>query len=222
MAWRIALCLIIGYLCGSISFGYIIGRIKKVDIRKYGSGNLGTTNAIRTLGTKLGLLTFLGDLLKCMIPILILKYVFFRELDERPFYCLCTGLGAVLGHNFPFYLHFKGGKGIAVMSATIMTFDYRIAVIGAIVFFSVLLITKYVSLSSLLLSLEFFITTVIFFWGNYKLILLSAIFTSLAFYSHRTNIVRLIHGNENKIGKKVSTAVSSVDQKESSNNDTAS
>lgn len=202
MIWQVILCFCIGYACGCISFGYFVGKSQHVDIRKYGSGNVGTTNALRTLGKKAGLLTFLGDILKCILPILILKLFVFKNSEIRDLLGLCTGLGAVIGHNFPFYLHFKGGKGIAVMSATILTFDLRLSLLCFLTFFSVVLITRYVSLGSLLIATEFFVWTLIFYNDSVPIMAVGGIFAALAFYTHRTNIKRLLSGTENKLGKK--------------------
>ena len=146
MIWRIAICLILGYAFGCISTGFIVGKIQKVDIRNYGSGNVGTTNALRTLGKKAALITLLGDVFKCAIPVVLIKFVFFKELPEADLFGLYTALGAVLGHTFPFYLKFKGGKGIAVLVGTILTFDWRIFLIWGATFFIILAITRFVSL----------------------------------------------------------------------------
>ncbi|MBQ8800305.1 MAG: glycerol-3-phosphate 1-O-acyltransferase PlsY [Lachnospiraceae bacterium] len=203
MIWRIAICLILGYAIGCISTGYIVGKAQKVDIRKYGSGNVGTTNALRTLGKKAALITLLGDVLKCAIPVILIKYVFFKELPETDLLGLYTALGAVLGHTFPFYLKFKGGKGIAVLVGTILTFDWRIFLICVATFFLILALTRFVSLGSLVMEVEFVIWVALTRPGDWHMLALSAVFAVLAFYTHRENIKRLLHGTENKIGQKV-------------------
>ena len=103
------LCVVIGYLLGLIQTGYIYGKINKIDIRKHGSGNAGTTNALRTLGWKAGVITFIGDCLKCVLAVTLVRLLFSQN-SHVELYAMYTGLGAVLGHNFPFYLNFKGGK----------------------------------------------------------------------------------------------------------------
>lgn len=203
MIWRIAICLILGYAFGCISTGYIVGRIQKVDIRKYGSGNVGTTNALRTLGKKAALITLLGDVFKCAIPVLLVKFLIFKELSYSELLGLYTALGAVIGHTFPFYLHFKGGKGIAVLVGTILTFDWRIFLICVATFFLILAITRFVSLGSLVMEVEFVVWVALTRPGNWHMLALSAVFAVLAFYTHRENIKRLLHGTENKIGQKV-------------------
>ena len=121
------LLLIIGYFIGNIETGYIFGKLNKMDIRNYGSGNAGATNTLRVLGPKAGLIVFLGDFCKSLIPCLVVRYIFRDNVSLSYVYMLYIGLGVVLGHNFPFYLGFKGGKGVASTAGIIMALDYRIA-----------------------------------------------------------------------------------------------
>ena len=108
------ICLAVGYLFGLIQTSYIYGRMQGIDIRTQGSGNAGTTNALRVLGKKAGAITFVGDACKCIAAILLVRLLFSGSYpDMVPLLCVYTGAGVVLGHNFPFYLNFKGGKGIA-------------------------------------------------------------------------------------------------------------
>ncbi len=102
MILKIIICLAFGYLFGCISTGYLIGKKNKVDIRKYGSGNTGTTNTLRTLGVKAGALVLVGDMLKAIIPILLVRFFIYPNVTIMPLLTLYTGLGVVLGHNFPF------------------------------------------------------------------------------------------------------------------------
>ena len=214
MIWRIAICLILGYAFGCISTGYIVGKTQKVDIRKYGSGNVGTTNALRTLGKKAALITLLGDILKCAIPVVLIKFVFFQDLPETDLFGLYTALGAVLGHTFPFYLKFKGGKGIAVLVGTILTFDWRVFLICVGTFFVILAITRFVSLGSLVMEVLFVIWVAVTRPGDWHMLALSLVFAVLAFYTHRENIKRLLSGTENKIGQKVKIEAESSEQEE--------
>lgn len=105
-------CLAVGYLFGIFQTGYIYGRVHGIDIRKYGSGNSGSTNALRVMGKKAGLTVFAGDFLKTVIPCMAVRCIFKNQPDYAYVYMLYIGLGVILGHNYPFYLHFKGGKGI--------------------------------------------------------------------------------------------------------------
>lgn len=215
IVWKIIVCLVLGYGFGCISTGYLVGKKQNVDIRKYGSGNVGTTNALRTLGKKAALITLLGDIIKCVIPVLLVKLVLFRSVPEISLLGLYTALGTVLGHNFPFYLHFKGGKGIAVLVGTIMTFDWRIFLICIVTFFVVLAVTRYVSLGSLIMEVEFVVYVALTRQGDWHMLIVSSLFAVLAFYTHRQNIKRLLTGTENKIGKKVNISETrSVDASE--------
>lgn len=203
MVLFILFCLILGYVFGCFSTSYVIGKANKIDIRNYGSGNAGTTNAMRTLGMKAGLLTFLGDALKAIIPLLIIRYVADLDVASIQLLLLYTGIGVVLGHNFPFWLNFKGGKGIAATGGIMLIIDWRLGLIAFFLFLIITLITKYVSVGSLVLSLLFPIWMLLFYPGNVHMLIISMIYTVLAFYKHRANIVRLIHGTENKIGQKI-------------------
>ncbi len=202
MLRNIIICLILGYLCGCLSTAYFVGRANNIDIRKYGSGNAGTTNAMRLLGVKAGILTFLGDALKALIPILIITFVVFKNEPYVHLVALYTGLGVVIGHNFPFWLHFKGGKGIAATGGAILAFDWRIGLAALVLFVVSVAITRFVSVGSLLISLLFPIGVLIFYPGDLHMLLISFLFTVLAFIRHRTNIQRLMSGTENKIGQK--------------------
>ena len=117
---EIILCLAVGYLFGCISSGYFVGKFYHTDIRTLGSGNAGTTNVLRNFGVVPAIVTFAMDLAKAVIPILLIRFCFTTQTDWY-LLCLYCGLGVVLGHNYPFYLGFKGGKGIAVTAAVVMS-----------------------------------------------------------------------------------------------------
>ncbi len=206
------ICLIVGYLCGLIQTGYFYAKHKHVDIKHEGSGNSGATNTMRVMGTKAGLFVFFGDFLKSFIPCIIVRFMFSgSQSDMALIYMLYTGLGVVLGHNFPFYLKFQGGKGIAATAAIIVALDWRIVITCLILFFGIAIITRYVSLASLSIATCLFIESAIFaYHDGYNLsdsarlefCVLTFVIMILAYYKHRANIVRLIHGNENKFGVK--------------------
>lgn len=203
------ICLAVGYACGLFQTSYIIGRIYKTDIREHGSGNAGTTNALRTFGKKAGALTLLGDLMKCVIAIWIVKALFRNSYGEiLPLLCLYAGAGCILGHNFPFYLNFRGGKGVAASVGMILAFDWKIFVLCAVIFFGLFFAAHYVSLCSLCAYAAAFLIMIIFGQMGYygmdhshtiELYIVMAVLTVLAFYRHRTNIERLLKGTENKI-----------------------
>ena len=206
------LLLIIGYFIGNIETGYIFGKIHKMDIRNYGSGNAGATNTLRVLGAKAGLVVFLGDFCKSLIPCLVVRFIFRDNVSLSYIYMLYIGLGVVLGHNFPFYLGFKGGKGVASTAGIIMALDIRIAVVCLIVFVITVAITRYVSLGSIfvmiiLIGMSHFFVKFSYGFGDgaspMEFKLLTAAIGLLSIFMHRANIKRLLGGTENKIGKKV-------------------
>ena len=206
------LLLIIGYMIGNIETGYIFGKLNKMDIRNYGSGNAGATNTLRVLGPKAGLIVFFGDFCKSLIPCLVVRYIFRDNVSLSYVYMLYIGLGVVLGHNFPFYLGFKGGKGVASTAGIIMALDYRIAFVCLAIFILIVAITRYVSLASIVVMIIFIGMSHMLVKTNYgftdgsspmEFRLLIVIIGFLSIFMHRANIKRLLNGTENKIGKKV-------------------
>lgn len=199
-------CLLIGYFCGCFTTGYFVGKAKNVDIRQKGSGNSGATNALRTLGIGPAVITLLGDAFKAAIPIFILRFCFSDIKPCWELYALYLGLGAVLGHNYPFYLNFKGGKGIATMGGTILAIaDWRVIVAAVIIFVLIVAVTRYVSLGSLIVAWTLPVNTVLFYRGHpafLHMLAVALIFTLSAYIRHWSNIKRLISGTERKIGEK--------------------
>ena len=203
------ICLLIGYACGLFQTAYIMGKIYHTDIRKQGSGNLGSTNVMRTLGKKAGALNLLCDCLKCIIAITVVRMIFRADYaDILPLLSLYAAAGCILGHNFPFYLNFKGGKGVAASVGLVIAFDWRIFVICAIVFFGLFFLTHYVSLCSLSCYMVALIALIVRGeHGAYgmdrshtlEMYGVMVFLTCLAFWRHRANIVRLAHGEENKV-----------------------
>lgn len=203
------ICVAIGYACGLFQTAYLIGKVYHTDIRKHGSGNLGSTNVMRTLGKKAGALNLLGDCLKCVVAILIARALYGRtQADILPLLSLYAAAGCVLGHNFPFYLKFKGGKGIAASVGLLLAFDIRIFAICAVVFFGLFFTTHYVSLCSVSAYVTALICMIVLGqMGAYgmdlnhrmELYVLMAALTILAIYRHSANIKRLLDGTENKI-----------------------
>ncbi len=196
---------IVGYACGLFTTGYIIGKISGIDIRDYGSGNAGATNVLRVLGKLHSLLTFLGDALKGFIPVLVVKYAIGPSVAGMnvEFAALFIGLAVVLGHNYPFYLKFKGGKGIATTGGVMMAFDPKMGFCSLAIFIIVVAITRYVSLGSCLLSAALIIEMMLFHPGRPELLIMACIFAFFAIFRHRANIKRLLNGTESKIGQKV-------------------
>ena len=140
----------IGYVFGLFQTAYLYGKLHGIDIRNYGSGNAGTTNTLRTPGTKAGLIVLLGDIMKCILAIVLTNMLFQNSHpDEIYLLKIYAAAGAILGHNFPFYLHFKGGKGIAATAGMILSFHPWLIPMGVILFFGTFFTTHYVSLGSL-------------------------------------------------------------------------
>ena len=208
-------CLLIGYVFGCFQTSYIYGRMHGIDIRQHGSGNAGTTNALRTLGWKAGAVTFLGDCFKCVFAVVVVYFLFGKANSEMfPVYAMYAGIGAVLGHNYPFYMNFKGGKGIAATAGIIVsTTNIWIVLICLVVFVGIVAITRYVSVGSLVVVIVYFISVVVYgqmggfgVTGThlYEIYILAAVLVVSAFYKHKENIKRLLSGTENKlsVGKK--------------------
>lgn len=203
------ICLLIGYGFGLFQTAYFYGKAHGIDIRQHGSGNAGTTNTLRVLGTKAGLIVFAGDCLKCMAAVWIVRLLFGGAHGDIIYLlCLYAGAGAILGHNYPFYLNFKGGKGIAATAGMVLSFHPYFIITGVLLFFVPFFTTHLVSLCSLLVYAGLMIQLVIcgqtgFFaqMTQGQLIEMYALFAcllALAYWKHRENIVRLIHGKERK------------------------
>ena len=203
MVINIIVCLLFGYLFGCFSTGYIIGKINKVDITKYGSKSSGTTNALRTLGAKAGLFTLIGDMIKAIIPVLLVKHVIFFDNEYVLLLALYTGLGVVIGHNYPVFLKFRGGKGIASTGGTMVAYDPWIIPFALPIFAISVAVTRYVSVGSLLISIFYPIWIIIRNPGNIHMLLVGFAFTILAFIKHKDNIKRILNGTENKLGQRV-------------------
>lgn len=202
------ICLAIGYLFGLFQTSYIYGRMHGIDIRNYGSGNAGTTNMLRTLGTGAGAVTFLGDAFKCVFAVLAVRLIFGgTHADILPLLSLYTAAGVILGHNFPFYLKFRGGKGIAATAGLILSLNPVMTLLALLVFAAALLTTHYVSLGSLLVYAGFLAELIIFGQNGVfgmtqgrlnEMYAIGLLLTLLAFWMHRENIRRLARGEERK------------------------
>lgn len=203
------ICLIIGYVFGMFQTAFFYGKMHGIDIREHGSGNAGTTNTLRVLGTKAGLIVFAGDCLKCIAAVALVRLIFGGTYHDIIYLlCLYTGAGAILGHNYPFYLNFKGGKGIAATAGMVISFHPYFVITGLFLFFVPFFTTHYVSLGSLLVYAGLMIQLVIFGQTGFfaemsqgQLIEMYIVFGCLlllAYWKHRENIVRLVQGKERK------------------------
>lgn len=205
------ICLFVGYMFGCIQTAFIVGKIKGVDIRKQGSGNLGATNTTRVLGNFWGIFTAVMDIVKVFAAEFLMYYIISPGLGfpiDRITLFLYTGIGVVLGHDFPFYLNFKGGKGVAASAAVLISlWDWKMIVIGVVVFFGVAAITGYISLASMSLVTVELILFIIFTQNglmhlsdkwNADCYIIIIVMTLLCIFRHRENIARLVNGQERK------------------------
>lgn len=207
------ICLVMGYVFGLVQTGFFYGKAHGTDLRKQGSGNSGATNTLRVMGKKAGAVVLLGDVLKCVLACTLARLLFGgKEPEMELLYVLYTGFGVILGHDFPFYLKFKGGKGIASTGGLIIAvLDFRVFIICLAVFLLTVFCTRYVSLGSMLGASTFFVVWTVITMNGWNdlaencrlescaIVLLIAL---LAIIRHHSNIKRLLSGTENKLGAK--------------------
>lgn len=195
MIWKYILCAIIGYLMGSISTGILLSKAQGRDIRNEGSKNAGATNALRVFGLKIGLLTFIGDCLKAVIAMGVAALIGGHET------AMFTGLFVILGHNWPVFFQFKGGKGVACSSAVILCLFPLEGLIAILLCIAAIYFTRYISLGSMVMIVTFFFILLFTrgFWpcGAWALIIMV-----LGLLRHKDNVVRLLSGKENKVSFK--------------------
>lgn len=187
---------LISYLIGSIPFSYLIPRwLGKIDIRHHGSGNTGTTNVVRTLGLKVGILAFIGDFAKGIFPTLF-GYMYFGDLGG----IICASF-TVIGHCHPIWLNFKGGKGVATSAGVLVVLFPNIFIILLTLQFIIIASTRYMSLASVISAVLLPVFAIIFSKSE-TLIYFSIGLAVYVIYRHRANLTRLIKGTESKLGKK--------------------
>ncbi|MBL7069163.1 MAG: glycerol-3-phosphate 1-O-acyltransferase PlsY [Candidatus Omnitrophica bacterium] len=201
------IAVILSYLLGSIPMSYIIARITKgVDIRKYGSGNVGATNVLRTAGRAPAAIALIGDILKGVISVTVLAKTAYPAsgiIDYESFRIL-LGLSVICGHIWPVFLRFKGGKGVATSTGVLLVICPKALGIAACVWLLTVIITKYVSLGSLLGSISLPIITAVM-GSSIQLVIFTITLCIISSYKHKSNIIRLINGEESKIGQKISS-----------------
>jgi glycerol-3-phosphate acyltransferase PlsY len=200
---------LIGYCFGMILMGYLIGKSKNIDLTKVGSGNVGSTNTMRNLGVPAGLITLAWDCLKCVVACFFVWLTYGRFFDNVNIFMVYAGLGTVLGHDFPCYMHFKGGKGVAsTLGFIIALFPLGIP-IPAVVFISLVALTRYVSLGSIVGVISFAIEMIVgahlgLLDSKYtdseitEVLIICCLVSALAVALHHANIKRLLSGTENK------------------------
>lgn len=212
-----AICLLIGYAFGCIQTAYFIGLLSRIDLRRFGSGNLGTTNAARILGIAAGIAVFAGDILKTVLSTLVVTWLFGQEHPDILLLLKTYAfVGCVLGHNFPFYLRFKGGKGVAVTIGFLIVLHPYVLLAWAAAALIVFLPTRYVSLSSMVGCLTAAILTPILgslgLWdmtaaARLEMYILIALMTVLVFVRHRSNISRIVRKTESRFSFREAGAI---------------
>ncbi|NMA91252.1 MAG: glycerol-3-phosphate 1-O-acyltransferase PlsY [Amphibacillus sp.] len=191
--WPYVLLIILSYLIGSIPSALIVGKLfYQTDIREHGSRNLGGTNTFRVLGKKAGFVVTLADILKGTLAVTLPIILGFPEINP-----LIVGVFAVIGHMYPIFANFRGGKAVATSGGLILGINPLVFLIVLLSFFVMLMISKYVSLSSMSAGLIGVITTIIL--KEYELLIVASILTVFIFYRHRANIKRIINKTEPKV-----------------------
>ena len=207
----LVLALVIGYAIGMFQTGYFVGMYYGIDIREYGSKNVGMTNVNRTLGKFPALVVFIIDVLKAILPFIFVPiilygaswnfaawtHVFYDEVMFQDIVPILAGFGAILGHNFPFYLKFRGGKGISCTLGIILMLNWQIALFTFFVGTVLVAVFRYISLASLVITLIWPVLLFIFGW-DLEFVMLSSAISALAWFMHKENISRLISGNERR------------------------
>ena len=205
--YSIVFMLLWGYLAGSIPFGYLIGRFNGIDLRKYGSHNIGATNVTRVLGIANGRFCFLLDFLKGVIPVLLIGYGFGGKSPIGPAWSgVLVAIGCVLGHMYPCWLNFKGGKGVATSIGALIALSFWPVIIALLVWWFVYQKTKIVSLASLATAGTTPVAALVLTllgWSrtHWTIIVLMFLIGAIIFWRHRENIERLRKGTENKFKK---------------------
>lgn len=212
---KFALVILVSYLLGSLNFSIIFSKgVVKEDIRESGSGNAGATNMLRTYGKKFALLTMLGDIIKVAVAIIIVflilgtpvKYLFSQpadaaELQKVMFIKQFAGFFCVLGHIFPVFFKFKGGKGVAACTGMVIMVDWRIALILFAIFVIIVFISKWISLGSIIIAILYPVL-IYAFYRNTIITLIALVFAIIVIVAHRQNIKRILNKSENKISFK--------------------
>lgn len=192
------LILAMSYLLGSIPFGLLVAKWwAKVDVRKHGSGNIGMTNVLRTAGYFCAFLTLVGDMGKGVAAVLLGRYF----VGDATF-TFIAGILAVIGHNWPIFLCFKGGKGVATIAGVLVAFHLRVAAVLAVIWLMVLIFSRYISLASIVVALCLPIALFIFRASSIE-IALAVLIAGITIFRHRSNIDRLRKGTEFRFGQKV-------------------
>jgi len=195
--------LIIGYLLGSLNMSLLLSKVYGTDVRKYGSGNAGTTNTLRTFGKKAAFISLLGDFLKGIIACLI-GYLIIENILGSTNGLFIAGFGAICGHIWPVFFKFKGGKGVLTTFSVILMMDWHLALTLLGIFIIIVAAFRIVSLGSVIVATLFPILSLIGLYSERSNFFIGAsvILGALVIFLHRSNMKRIINGSESKIGKK--------------------
>ncbi|MBC8416693.1 MAG: glycerol-3-phosphate 1-O-acyltransferase PlsY [Candidatus Cloacimonetes bacterium] len=201
MIYKTLISFVFAYLLGSIPTSFLMGKlIKGIDIREYGSGNVGATNALRVLGTKIGIITLLIDIGKGFFTVQIGKLL---VSEPSNLFLIGTGLFGIIGHIFTIFLKFKGGKGVATSAGVFIALSPLPVAIALVVFVVTVWLSKYVSLGSMVAAFVFFLVELIVNvrnrFANFELLIFIFLLMVFIFIRHKANIKRIIDGNENRI-----------------------
>jgi glycerol-3-phosphate acyltransferase PlsY len=200
---ELAAVVIGSYLIGSIPSGLVVGRLRRIDVREYGSGNIGTTNVVRTLGARYGAVVLIADVLKGAIAVILARYIIGSAISE-----MAAGLAAVAGHDWSLFLKFRGGRGVATSLGGLLPMAMPAplsGIIGLAIFVLVILASRYVSLASIVGSVSAVVVMAVFLGLDrvpWQYLVYIAVVVALIIYQHRDNISRLISGTETKFGQK--------------------
>jgi glycerol-3-phosphate acyltransferase PlsY len=192
-AFSLAALVTTAYLIGSIPTGLLLGKVYGIDVRTEGSGNIGATNLYRTVGRKVGIITLIGDCLKGLIPVMLVKY----SCGLQPEYAVWVGLAAFCGHVFSVFLKFKGGKGVATALGVFLALAPLALVAAVVVFAALMIIWRYVSLGSICAAATMPIAVALL-GGSKILIIVTLVIALVVILRHHENIRRLLAGTENK------------------------
>lgn len=201
--WKIVAALVVGYLLGSLNTSVIVGMVHGKDIRNYGSKSAGLTNTLRVLGKTAALFVLVGDVLKGIVACLVGLWLGVYVHSGQAVDCvtlLAAGAGAVLGHNWPVYFGFKGGKGALTAAAVMFMFNWQMALISLVVFVAVAAVSRYVSLGTISAAVFFVaISFLPFFVATLYFNAFAAAMALVITFKHKANIERLLSGTENKL-----------------------
>jgi glycerol-3-phosphate acyltransferase PlsY len=189
---------LLGYAFGCLQFSYILGKtLKKVDIRTLGHGNAGASNAVVSLGWKYGIAVALLDIFKALASVLITKALFKNVVnpEQLNFYLYLNGFFVIIGHNYPFFMRFKGGKGTASLVGMLLATNIPMALLGMLIIISITLATDYIALGTIVL-VVYFVIAVIYLKSGVGAVVISILIAVLAIINHLPNIRRIINKDE--------------------------